>query len=106
MNSEKEQKKRTYKNDEQFRHRWTMTDLEKFVTWYTNLTSRFKIGFAKFGNGPRSNRRIADFIGNGVHPSHVVYLKQVLRRKKRKIDDVGGSILEELNVEERSALDN
>jgi hypothetical protein len=43
---------------------------------------RFKIAFAKYGNGPKSNRKIAEFIGNGVHPNHVAYFKSQLRKNK------------------------
>ncbi len=49
-------------------------------------SSRFKCAFEKYGNGPKSNRKIAESIGNGVHPNHVAYLKLQFRRKKNMME--------------------
>jgi len=73
LDSEEQQKQRSYRNDSKARHIWT----EKEVL-------RFKEAFQKYGNGPTSNRKIAEYIGNGVHPNHVAYFKQQYKKKLRE----------------------
>jgi len=56
------------------RHKWTPQDLE-----------RFKFAYERSGSDAQSNRRIANFIGNGVSVHHVAYLKnQIKKTEKRK----------------------
>lgn len=52
-----ERHKRTYRNDSPHRHKWTRNDIERFI-----------IAFKKYGNSPTSNRKIAQYIGNGALP--------------------------------------
>jgi len=73
LNSPEQQKHRSYRNDSKARHIWT----EKEVL-------RFKDAFKKYGNGPTSNRKIAEYIGNGVHPNHVAYFKQQYKKQLRQ----------------------
>jgi len=61
--------KRSYRNDSKYKHVWTKQDIDKF-----------KVAFRKYGYGPTSNKKIADYIGNGIHPNHVAYFKQRIRK--------------------------
>ncbi|KAL6076184.1 hypothetical protein QOT17_003090 [Balamuthia mandrillaris] len=69
MDSADQKKKRSYRNDPQSRHVWTPEEIE-----------RFKVAFKKYGYGPTSNRKIANYIGGNVHPNHVSYFKHQYKR--------------------------
>jgi len=59
-------------------HEWKQGEIEKFHEAYK-----------KYGHsGPNNNRKIAEFIGNDVHPRHVSFLKMQIHReeKKRKLN--------------------
>jgi len=71
ISSEKEKKKRRFRTDLSVNFEWTAESLEKF-----------KQAHQKFGPGPKRNKQIAEFIGNGVHPNHVAFLKQQLKKQK------------------------
>ena len=72
MASEEMESKRSYLND---RYAWTEEDVQKLVTstiiWpnlkiSNNLIPiRFNEAYSIYGDGPKANKLIADFIGNG-----------------------------------------
>eukprot|EP01103_Thecamoeba_quadrilineata_P016574 TRINITY_DN556_c0_g1_i4.p1 TRINITY_DN556_c0_g1~~TRINITY_DN556_c0_g1_i4.p1 ORF type:complete len:244 (-),score=25.29 TRINITY_DN556_c0_g1_i4:177-908(-) len=72
INSDENQKKLSYRTDSSTRYVWTEDDINKFHEAYRT-----------YGNGPKSNKQIAQTIGKGVHPNHVAHFKQYLRKKKR-----------------------
>lgn len=51
---------------------------------------RFKVAFKKYGYSPTANRKIAKAIGPHMHPNHVGYFKQRLRRmhEKKKVEEI------------------
>jgi hypothetical protein len=62
--------KKTYRYDGADKHNWTEEDKRRYGcsrTYNVLITGiRFIVAYNHFGNGPRSNKRIADFIGNGA----------------------------------------
>eukprot|EP01087_Luapelamoeba_hula_P015629 TRINITY_DN4697_c0_g2_i6.p1 TRINITY_DN4697_c0_g2~~TRINITY_DN4697_c0_g2_i6.p1 ORF type:complete len:158 (+),score=54.91 TRINITY_DN4697_c0_g2_i6:194-667(+) len=71
MNSPEMEQLRYYRNDSA-KHIWTATEVQKFGE-----------ALAIYGYGPTANRKIAEYIGNGIHPNHVAHYKLQCRRQKR-----------------------
>jgi len=92
MEAPEQQKQRSYRNDSKVRHIWT----EKEVL-------RFKEAFSKYGNGPTSNRKIAEYIGNGVHPNHVAFFKQQYKKQLREASKKEAQAAETKSVPEQKA---
>ncbi len=76
LNSPKQLKSRSYRME-------GITDLAN--VWTEERIEKFKIAFKKYGYGPTSNRKIAEYIGEDIHPNHVAYYKH--RYKKRLIKE-------------------
>jgi len=69
MDSAEQQEKRSWRRESPFRHKWTDADVKKFFDAHQKL-----------GYGPRSNKKIAQHMGHGVHPNHVAYFKMQMRK--------------------------
>jgi len=72
MESEENKNLRSYRKEAH--HEWTEEQVKKFF-------EAFKI----YGYGPTSNRKIAEYIGGGIHPNHVAYFKFLQRQNARKL---------------------
>jgi len=86
MNTEDQRALReSYRNDDTHRHTWTEDEL-----------ARFELAYKKYGNGPTSNKKIAAYIGTGVHPNNVAFLKQQHRKIIEKMAKNQGKEVKEV----------
>eukprot|EP01090_Pellita_catalonica_P020841 TRINITY_DN7637_c0_g1_i1.p1 TRINITY_DN7637_c0_g1~~TRINITY_DN7637_c0_g1_i1.p1 ORF type:complete len:535 (-),score=154.23 TRINITY_DN7637_c0_g1_i1:45-1649(-) len=72
IHSDAQKEKRVYRNEE-------------IRVWTEEEVARFKEAFKKHGYQPTSNRKIAEFVGNGIHPKQVAYFKHKYTREQKRL---------------------
>lgn len=76
MNSEEQQRLRSWRRDSPFMKKWTKKEWDKFEQYYK-----------EFPDGPNSNRLIALKMGGGIHPNHVAHYKRIFKKNKKESDE-------------------
>lgn len=71
MDSEEQQKLRYYRMDSKYMPQWTDEDWKKFEEVYK-----------LYPDSPNSNKKIAEAMG--CHANHIIYYKQIYKKKLRK----------------------